>query len=560
MSHSSSVFSRVPIELPNRSGFDCSHENLGTMTCGTLVPVLVDELLPNDTISLGSAFQVQLPPIASDFYGRVDFVLEAFFVPNRLLWGGWESFMTHPTANPQYPAGTPVQGKSKFMPAIVAAAQSQDGMQSLFGDFNHLGAGSLADFLGAKSSSLGQNTEIMFNALPFLAYHRIWDDWYRDSRIQAPLFYRPDSTSLTPDYPGFEMFYNPAYLPYISGGVDTPPIIAHSSFSDGVYPTELRQRNFAKDYFTTASTLPQAGHAATVDFDVDSSSGTFSIATLRSANSLQKWMERNNLAGYRYNDQIYAQYGIYPSDAIMDRCIYLGRHTQNVYTRSVFQTANTDSQNTPFNSVGTKYGSSQCVGQGSLVDKIRVTEHGFLFVLASLVPHAYYSSGTRRYLSRSVVGDIAFPLLSGMGDQAIYKYELDSQYYSGFPSGTATDPNPSDGPGGGPEVFGYTDLYAEYKYHDDEIHGLLRDGENLSSFALQRSFEHPELGSDFLQIPKDYLKQVLAASNEVTGFDCWYDIYFPYKKVSTLPEYSLPTLADLKHVHTKYISRGGKRL
>ena len=85
MAHSSPVFSRVPIELPNRSGFDCSHENMGTMTCGTLVPVLVDELLPNDTISLGSAFQVQLPPIASDFYGRVDFVLEAFYVPCRLL-------------------------------------------------------------------------------------------------------------------------------------------------------------------------------------------------------------------------------------------------------------------------------------------------------------------------------------------------------------------------------------------------------------------------------------------------------------------------------------------
>ena len=558
MSHSSTVFSRVPIELPNRSGFDCSHENLGTMTCGTLVPVLVDELLPNDTISLGAAFQVQLPPIASDFYGRIDYVLEAFFVPNRLLWGGWESFMTHPTANPQYPTGTPVQGKSKYMPCIVAG--NIDESNQLFGVFNDTHAGSLADYLGAKSVTLGQNSLVMYNALPFLAYHRIWDDWYRDSRIQAPLFYKPDSASLTPAIPELSMYYSPSFMPYVSGGVDVPNIIPHIAFSDGVFPTELRQRNFAKDYFTTASTLPQAGNAATIDFDVVDNQGTFSIATLRAANSLQKWMERNNLAGYRYSDQIYAQYGIYPSDAIMDRCIYLGRHTQNVYTRSVFQTNPNPTGDGVFNSVGSKYGSSQSVGQGSLVDKIRVTEHGFLIVLASLVPHSYYSSGTRRYLSRSVVGDIAFPLLSGMGDQAIYKYELDSSYYQGFPSGDMHNPNPSDGPDGGPEIFGYTDMYAEYKYHDDEVHGLLRDGENLESFALQRSFEHPELGSDFLQIPKDFLKQVFATSNEVSGFDCWYDIYFPYKKVSTLPEYSLPTLADLKHVHTKYISRGGKRL
>lgn len=557
MSHSSSVFSRVPIELPNRSGFDCSHENLGTMTCGTLVPVLVDELLPNDTISLGAAFQVQLPPIASDFYGRIDYVLEAFFVPNRLLWGGWESFMTHPTVNPQYPVGTPVQGKSKYMPVIIAAAS--DSEPDVVVPFNHTGASSLADYLGARSAVLGQDSVITYNALPFLAYHRIWDDWYRDSRIQSPLFYKPDSNTYISQLENGG-FLSPSCVPFYSGGVDAYDFVGHIPFSDGIYPTELRQRNFAKDYFTTASTLPQAGNAATVDFDVTDNQGTFSIATLRAANSLQKWMERNNLAGYRYSDQIYAQYGIYPSDAIMDRCIYLGRHTQNVYTRSVFQTNPNPSGNGVFNSVGAKYGSSQSVGQGSLVDKIRVTEHGFLIVLASLVPHAYYSTGTRRYLNRSVVGDIAFPLLSGMGDQAIYKYELDSSYYPSLVVGDMHNPNPADGPGGSPEIFGYTDMYAEYKYHDDEVHGLLRDGENLESFALQRSFDSPELGSDFLQIPKDFLKQVFATSNEVSGFDCWYDIYFPYKKVSTLPEYSLPTLADLKHVHTKYISRGGKRL
>lgn len=537
MSHFSSVFSRVPIELPNRSGFDMSHENLGTALCGQLVPVLVDELLPNDTISLGASFQVQLPPMASDFYGRVDYVLEAFFVPCRLLWGGWQSFMTHPTANPVYPAGTPAQGRSRYLPQLFidGADRSED-----------LAPGSLADYLGFKwSNDSTVSPQFRGNMLPFLAYHRIWDDWYRDSRIQAPLFYKPDS-SLSSDFERKGV----SYKPYVSGGVDSPDVTSVTDtqpvykFSDGVSIASLRQRNWAKDYFTSASPLPQAGNAATLEFDVDDNGGVFSIAALRSANSLQKWMERNNIAGYRYSDQIYAQYGIYPSDAIMDRVIYLGRHTQNVYTRSVYQTGYNAQQNTnsPFRSLGTKVGSSQAIGEGSLIDNIRVTEHGYLFVLASLVPHAYYSSGSRRYLRRSVVGDIAFPLLSGMGDQAIYATEL----YAG-----ADDD----------EVFGYTDLYAEYKYHDDEVHGLLRDGESLQAFALQRSFdESPELGGAFLAIPTDYLDQVFAASSVAAGFSCWYDIYFPYKKISTLPEYSLPTLADMKHVHKEYMSRGGKRL
>lgn len=535
MSHSSSVFSRMPIELPNRSGFDMSHESLGTQICGCLTPVLVDEVLPNDTISLGANLQVQLPPMATDFFGRIDYVLEAFFVPSRLLWGGWQSFMTHPTASPQYPVNTPAQGRSRFIPQVDLNSEVSRA------------SGSLADYLGFKATNDNPLASPRLNALPFLAYHRIYDDWYRDSRIQSPLFYKPDSSVSNIER-------DVRFAPFVSGGVDSPSVYGEAfqagniTFDDGVSLLDLRQRNWSKDYFTTASTLPQAGNAATLEFDVsDDGVGNFSIAALRSANSLQKWLERNNIAGYRYSDQIYAQYGTYPSDAIMDRCIYLGRSSHNVYTRSVFQTSygGSSAVNEParFGSVGAKYGSSQVVGEGSLIDSIRVTEHGFIVVLASLVPHAYYGSGVRRYLKRKVVGDIAFPLLSGMGDQAIMKSEL-------FAPSIVGD-----------SVFGYTDLYAEYKYHDDEIHGLLRDGESLASFALQRTFsDAPELSSDFLQIPSDYLKQILAVPSQSSGFDCWYDIYFPYKKVSTLPEYSLPTLADLKNTHTKFISRGGKRL
>lgn len=530
MAHSSSIFSRVPIEVPNRSGFDMSHENLGTMTTGTLVPVLVDELLPNDTVSLGSNFQVQLPPMVSDFYGRIDFVLEAFFVPNRLLWGGWESFMTHPTAQPQYPDGTGVQAKSKYLPKVALS-------------YNDIAACSLSDYLGIKMAyGADQADSIYVNALPYLAYHRIWDDWYRDSRIQSPLFYRPDGRDS-------QMYMDTRFQPYVSGGSEESAIIPSGGqrFDDGVYLTHLRQRNWAKDYFTSSSALPQAGIASTLTFDVAADeTGTFSIAALRAANSLQKWMERNNIAGYRYSDQIYAQYGIYPSDAIMDRPLYLGRKTQNVYTRSVFQTSSDSNGPNFFETIGTKYGSSQAIGEGSLVDSFRASEHGFLIVLASLVPHAYYGSGIRRYLMRSTVGDFAFPLLSGMGDQSIYKYELNSAY--GF--GLSPDL----------EVFAYTDLYAEYKYHDDEVHGKLRDGENLSQFALQRTFEDVDLSSEFLQIPVNFLDQITTVGTEEAGFSCWYDIYFPYKKISTLPEYSLPTLADLKNTHTVHMSRGGRRL
>ena len=93
------LFQKTPIKVPNRSGFDLSHENMLTLKCGTLVPVMTGSLIPGDRVSVGSAFEIQLPPMATDFYGRVRFKMEAFFVPCRLLYGGWRKFMTSPTGN-----------------------------------------------------------------------------------------------------------------------------------------------------------------------------------------------------------------------------------------------------------------------------------------------------------------------------------------------------------------------------------------------------------------------------------------------------------------------------
>lgn len=93
------LFGSTPIQVPNRSGFDLSHENMLTLKCGQLVPVMTDLLIPGDRVSVGSAFEIQLPPMATDFYGRVRFKMEAFFVPCRLLYGGWQKFMTSPTGN-----------------------------------------------------------------------------------------------------------------------------------------------------------------------------------------------------------------------------------------------------------------------------------------------------------------------------------------------------------------------------------------------------------------------------------------------------------------------------
>lgn len=538
MSHLSKIFSSTPIDVPNRSGFDMSFENMLTMKVGTLTPILCEEVLPNETYSLGYLGQVQLPPMATDFYGRVDMRLEAFFVPNRVVWGGWQNFYTMPQNNPY---GTPVvrpQNLSSVKIPITADNLSQ--VKTYFG------AGSLADFLGCSCLTDGLsvgNTIDIPNSLPFYSYHKIYDDWYRNSKIQKPVFANGSTFSCSAH-------------PWL-----TDSIVAggfNYVFNDGVSLFGLRQRNYAKDRFTTASLYPQADGTvggSKLTIDTSGSEGSFTIAQLRQANVLQRWLERNNIAGERYADQIRATFGVYPSDAILDRSLYLGSSQFAIYNKSVYSTADADPSVAPSQSpfsgtLAGKGASSNGVGQDTLINKFHSSEHGYLFVLASIVPHAQYSTGVRPTFARSRVGDFANPLLQGLGEQSIKMSEFLGPFSDSNTSLYTLD-------------FGYQQQYAEYKYHNDEIHGLLRDNESLQSFALQRSFSKsvaPVLGTDFIQIKTTDMDNVTAVAAQMSGFGAWADFYLSLKKVSPLSEYVIPTLGDMKDSHRENVPYRGTML
>ena len=100
------------------------------------------------------------------------------------------------------------------------------------------------------------------------------------------------------------------------------------------------------------------------------------------------------------------------------------------------------------------------------------------------------------------------------------------------------------------------------KYMNDEVHGLLVDGESLESFALQRSFDSAsaKLDSSFIQIPLDYLDQVLAVKQEKSGFSSWANFYFDVKKTSLLSQYTIPTLGEPKNTHTESVPNTGRSL
>lgn len=558
MSRTNKIFQSIPVKIPDRSGFDLGHEVLTTAKVGTVVPITHFEVLPGDTVSIGSLMKVTLPPMAVPFMGRIDAELTAAFIPFRLLWQGWQSFITQNdgintaghTASPFTPdyAGQQFATSRSNIPLNVPTVGIYDN------DYTNsmLGPGTLSHYLGLRASSyssISSNIRDRISALPFLAYHKFCDDWIRDENNMKPFFPKVNDRYLFFDQSDVtkkdSYSFLEHYMPFInqrsyeSGGSTNylSPILRLSHgldvstyenvpFDQSIFLGSLRQRCWAKDLFTTATTRPQAGAAASVTFDTSGDTGNITVSSLRFASALQRWLERNNIAGTDYGSQILAHFGVTPPDAVLNRSVLLGSVRTPVYVGSVENNSGmggSEGTKSPFgNTLGAAAGFGSAADKGSLCDSFSPHEHGIVMVFFTLIPHAYYSSGLERSLIHTGVGDFAWPEFAGIGDQAILREEL-----------------ALDGTG----TFGYNQRYYEYKAKNDVISGRLIDGSDLSVYALQRGFiGSQQLGSQFLEIPTDYLDQVLGVSADVAGFGCMIDAYFDAKVLRVLPEYSLPRI------------------
>ena len=569
MSKISRLFQSVPVEQQKASSFDMSHYSLGSAKCGQLIPIFKQEIIPGDLISLGMMSQIDLPPMATPFMGRIDMRYEAFFVPNRICWGGWQDFMTKQTDDP-YNATIE---RSTVLPFITSNLAGVENLSRLIGRsslFDYLGYRYDGNFAKANlyhSNTIGKDNVLCDNALPFLAYHRIYDDWYRNSQIMKPLFVRRLSSNQTPTISCFPwaQFNDTDSLAEID---------LESEFENGDTLTTIHQRCWADDRFTTCALYPQAAltpQGAPITKSLTGSEVT--IPNLRAANILQRYKEIKNLAGERYPDQLFAEYGVRPADAILDRPLFLGSFSHGVYTSAIFNNTPTDKGNAknPFSGqLGSAAGDTSGFGKDSLINGFKATEHGYVIVIASLVPHSFYSNGIDSDLLHSRIGDIASPKLQGLGEQPIYTPEVLGRY---------TVPT-----AGGVSAFGYSPQYSAYKYRNDEIHGELRDTPQyptknsdgsaqipvpttygtgtLRAFALQRTIkdEYEDISSAFLEIPVDFLDQVFAVTTANSGYSFLWYIQWQLTMTRPLAEYSIPTLGDPKDTYATRMPLRGTQI
>lgn len=582
-------FLYAPVSVPNLSGFDESFPNQLTTDVGTITPIMVAEVIPGSENVVDMALSAVLPPLASETFMHASVKIESFYVPFRLLFGGYEYFFT------QEPYPT-FAGVDDFQDAtvdqlpyfeFVSDSDVAEAYSVLYSVFRKtFGARSLSDYLGFccswsdnlylnaddfrsvsdTSSSNPPVTDTRFSLMPYLAYAKIYNDWYRAPLIQKEVFARPSPAGSSTVS---ELSSRVSCCPYI---YDDGPIFDRSLLSfaevtgdtfdsdyywhlaDGISIFSTRQRNFGFDFFTCATPTPTQGESPKVTFDTSGLEGGFSIATLRSINSLAQFKDRNNLTGPRYIDRLRGQYGVAPTDGVAQRTICLGSTDFEVYSRGVNDTGASGQSSTqnPFSGIlGSRGGQGIASSDGSvrIVNHFKASEQGYIFVMATLVPRVSYSMGVkehmRRYVLPNSIGELANPILQNIGPEPIYVSELSD--------------NPFDR-----TAFGYTDRYGHFKTRVGELHGLFREREDLGSFVAQRYFAdgvQPQINSEFLEIPKTYLDNVTAVKNDLSKYGVQIDSYFRYRCSMPLAKYSLPSLQDPAWEHGKILTvhRGGFR-
>ena len=87
-------FTKVRMAKPQRSQFDLDHEKKLSTRMGRLVPIFISETMPNDTFKVSSEVMLRLAPMIAPIMHRVNVFVHYFFVPNRLIWKDWETFIT----------------------------------------------------------------------------------------------------------------------------------------------------------------------------------------------------------------------------------------------------------------------------------------------------------------------------------------------------------------------------------------------------------------------------------------------------------------------------------
>jgi len=487
------IFTDVNMRKPRSNTFNLSHDVKLSGNMGELIPVLNMECVPGDVIDISSAQMIRFAPLRSPVMHHCNVYMHYFFVPNRILWPNWEDFITggeDGTATPTFP----------FYDRVLT----------------DLAVGELADYLGIPVGGAATRS-LKFSALPFVAYGKIYNEYYRDQNLSPKV---QDSctdgiqtgSSHNALVTGrcapraWQHDYFTSCLPFTQKGAEATIPLGTSAPLEYEVGTSTTKLTKAKDY--TGSDFPVTdairanapgalgslfsqvsapGTGLNIDVSdnhiVDLSSATAAgIIDLRRAFKLQEWLEKNARGGSRYTESILSHFGVKSSDARLQRPEFLGGSTSSVKFSEVLQHSDSTSENTP---LATQAGHGISVGGGKRI-KYFAEEHGILMCIMSIMPKTAYFQGLHRQWVKFDKFDYYWPSFAHIGEQAVLNEEI-----------FITDVEADD-----QETFGYIPRFAEYKYMPSRVCGEMRT--TLDFWHLARKFSNaPALNNSFVSSDPD---------------------------------------------------------
>ena len=538
-------FSTVELSRPTRSRFDLSHERRMSTRMGKLTPVFISETLPNDTFNVNTEVLLRLAPLLAPIMHRVNVFVHFFFVPNRLLWEDWEEFITAGRLGED----SPVPPRAGWFNTLDEGA-------------NLLDKGSLADYLGIPNIpdadvddwEPGVNDPGFFDLMPFASYYKVWYDYYRDRNFVADNENLPltsgTQSGIVPELlaiknRSWQHDYFTSALPWTQRGAEVLMPLEGTGTVNYLGTSIVKTTAGANVTSNTLLGTMVSGAPGTLIIDkdnaadpgntgrienisdVDITNSNVSINDLRRAVRLQEWLERNALAGSRYNESIMAHFGRKTSDARLQRAEYLGGGKVVVKINEVVTTAYsqdaTDTTVPPANMSG--HGIS--FGETNRFS-YNCEEHGFVIGIMSVMPTSGYMQGLPRMFSnRSTFLDYPWPSFAHLGEQEVYNSEifLDPATAKQLTSGAQS-------------LFGYQSRYSDWKHISSSSHGDFRS--SLDFWHLTRKFEDlPVLGAEFNTFEDELQDRIFA----VSGVDTlWCYIYNDISVKRSLPYFGTPKL------------------
>ena len=454
---------------------------------GQLIPVMCDECIPGDVWKMGNQAIVRANPLVSPFLHHVDLVTHTFFVPYRLLWDGFEDYITSGEDGTDS-STIPTWDPTPYTPADPGPYAA-----------NGNGVGSLWDYLGFPVEIDPEGARpVIFSQY---AYNLIWNEFYRDENLQDEVLLTNEDILLS----NWEKDYFTSALTSTQKG--TMPSLPISGTTSAEWDSsDFVQSNASTDTgFNTVSSDSRLWTGANATAfanaqsffnanEVDLSVATsFDMSDLRLAIKIQIWMERNNRAGNRYTEFLKAHFGISPRDDRLQRPEYIGGSRSPIIISEVLQTSSTDVTSPQGNLAGHGMGVNK-----SFTGTYRVKEFGCMMTIAKLIPKAAYQQGVNRQWIKETRYDFYFPEFANISEQAILNAEIfakdnDSAYNQ--------------------TVFGYQGRYDEHRQKMNMVVSQMRD--EFDHWHLARQWtagSPPTMNSDFLQcVPS---KRVFATPSE----------------------------------------------